>query len=318
MKEKPKKKRKKKSKAMSDGSSVKMGVVGIGVILALLIASWVYVQLGKSIVVGHYGRFNMVLVRENGNVAFVTFDPGEKKIESIDYPGNLFIRSRSVGEYKVSQLYFLGKYDSEEGSFAKRKIQGFMRVPISGHLVSKGDEGTKSDLFKALRSCIYCRGGRSNLSVFDIVALMKRLFSYTWNDRDVDELVRRGVLVSEGEDYSFNKGRMQEYVERRFFDWSIAQENVSVSVINASGSNGMGYDVSDFLSNSGMDVVIVKGYKEVFEKSKLVVGDELLLDSSTVSSFRELLGVADIVVGDTSEHRADVVLFVGKDMMSIF
>ena len=104
-----------------------------GMIL-MIVGGLIYKAWQGNQVVGYSQyRFNMALIEKDQGVSFVSFDPTEKSILYLLFPSNLAINSRSRGEYSISSLYKLGSYNGSGGSFARQKIQGFMRVPIPGY-----------------------------------------------------------------------------------------------------------------------------------------------------------------------------------------
>lgn len=280
----------------------------------LLVKEWRKSQMVMS---GQY-RFNMAMIEKDSGVTFVSFDPTEKSILVIPFPTNLAINSRSNGEYLISSLYKLGSYGDRGGMFARQKIQGFMRVPIPGYLVVKSeDDKAKSKLVRGLRNVIlFPRKTDSSLSRFDAIVLLYRSIRYRYREVAEEELVRAGVIDSN----IYRHERLQEYVGTRLFDWGIGAQGTTVAIVNASGENGLGSDLADFLSNLGLDVVMVRSAKEdeILEVSEWQVDNTSTADNLKYI-FENLFGFGtpkvEIIAG---EYRSKVLIRVGRDAKELF
>ena len=247
-----------------------MIVVGV---IVLILAGLGYKEIKNSQVLGNSQyRFNMAMIGESSGITFVSFDPSEKSILSLTFPSDLAIKSRTSGEYSISSLYKLGSYNGKGGMFARQKVQGFMRVPIPGYIVTSSKKTMSKTSFRlALLKTIFGRVDTS-LSRLDAMTLFVRSGRYSWRSVEEKELVRAGVIA----DNTYHPERMQEYVGSRLFDWNIGSGSTTVAVINASGENGLGSDIADFLTNLGLDVVMVRSVStdSQVEKSEWQVGDE--------------------------------------------
>ena len=261
-------------------------------------------------------RFNLAVIVPGSGVSFVSIDPAEKAILSLSFPTSLAIRSRSVGEYSISSLYKLGSYQGEGGEFVRQKIQGFMRVPVPGYLVTGGKVlKAKSSLRLALLKKILGRA-ETSLSRFDAALLFYRAGKYSWREVGEDELVRSGVIDSN----IYHPERLQEYVGTRLFDWGIGSSGVTVAIVNASGENGLGSDMADFLSNLGLDVVMVRSASgdERLESSEWQVGSSDEADELKYI-FESLFGLSKPKLEKVpEEYRSRVLIRVGSDAKELF
>ncbi len=184
-----------------------------------------------------------------------------------------------------------------------------MRVPVPGYIVGKG--GYKTLLFKAMFG-----GGETSLSRFDALALLIRSGSFKTRTVEEKELVRAGVI----EDNKYKSERLQEYVGSRLFDWGIGGKEITVSIINESGENGLGSDMADFLSNLGLDVVMVRSgnTNELKEHSEWQIEKSDMQDE-LVYIFQNLFEFdAPKIDKIADEYRSQVLIKVGKDAKSLF
>lgn len=285
--------------------------VGIGV------AEWRISQ-----VVGHSQyRFNLALITPEDGVVFVSIDPAEKSILALPFPTNLAITSRTSGEYVVSSLYKLGSYqDQKGGMFARQKIQGFMRVPVPGYVVvGKSQKTIKSSLNSAMRQVVVGQA-ESSLSKLDAVTVLLRSNDYKWREVSEEELVRVAVLERKEKGFVYHPDRLQEYVGTRLFDWGIGASGTTVAILNASGVNGLGSDMADFLTNLGMDVVMVRSVAQSESSSKTEWQVNSLDEEGKLQFIFENLFSLDKpkVEKIPDEYRSQVLIKVGTDAKDLF
>lgn len=305
-------------------SSTKFGFWAVLILLVLMIVSWVVSEFRRSVVFrSEEQRFYMVVAGRSGQVVFTSFDPAENKIVLMPLPEDLYIKSRSVGEYKVGNLFELGNLEDKGGVFLSRKVQGFLRTPILGYVVLDDSEdwNPKKLLSQGLWQSLLPLGGEEgNLSRLDALSLLLRTGSYRSVVLDQSELVRSGVLESRAAGgFTYNYDRLRMFAKERFFDWLIGDEGITVSVNNLSGVDGLGGDVGEFLQTIGADVVMVKEEKKDAKepKTSILVANEVVRRSRTVR-FLERIFEIKAELGETSTYRADVVFFVGQDMTNMF
>lgn len=309
----------KEKKTRKKRLDVRLLVVVVGLAMVVLVAM-LFNVMQFSLVVGKGGRFNLVSVDNYENVLFVSYDAVEEKITVVLFPSELFIRSRSVGEYQIGKLYQLAQYEDDPATFVRRKIQGFMRVPVMGFIVSDGDlgESIQREIFFTLVKRVVGSSG-SNITRLDALTLLLRGQSYAWDIQGIDSLSKEGVLVSRSQGgYGYNPARLMEYVDGKFFDWRVGQERYSVAVIDLSDKRGLATDLSDFITNMGSDVVMVREGEDISVVSRMLVSSDSVQDSYTSQAIINLLGIEKLEIGETEIYRSDIVLFIGSDMESIF
>ncbi len=281
--------------------------------LTLMVVIGIFIKELKTSIVSPETRFNLVYIDEGGKrVSVVTVDPVEEKVMIITYPEKLAITSRSVGEYEIGSLYKLGSYKSQGGEFARRKVQGFMRLPIVGYLVNLDGGGSVNDSLKnSMLKAIWSSRYENNLTIIDAYRLSQAIRSYSGKNVDEDELVRAGVIVRN------SPLALSSYVGKSFFDWGVGREGVTVSIINESGESGLGSDMAEFLDNMGLDVITVKSGSVITDTTKTVVNDPAA-SRATLTFMSRVFNFKPYVVGDTAEYRAGIVMWVGKDALELF
>lgn len=293
------------------------------VIILLVLGGLSVQEWWRSQIVGHLNhRFNLALIVPESSIAFVSFDPTEKSILVLPFPSNLSIRSRTSGEYSLTSLYRLGSYAGQGGMFARQKIQGFMRIPIPGYIVINDKKRVKSkdQLLAGLwSSLLSIKRPDSSLSRFDAAFLLWSVSRFSWKEMSEEGLVRAAVIESIDNKLVYHPERLQEFVGDRFVDWGMGSARVSVAVLNASGENGLGSDMADFLKNVGFDVVMVRSIEgnEWVDHSSWAVADKATA-ATLKDLFHSLFNLADPLIGVKSEYRSQVVITVGKDAKELF
>lgn len=290
--------------------------VGMGIVL-LIALGLVWQEVKRSLVIGHPKyRFNMVLIAKEQGINFFSFDPSERTLLSMEFPVEMVIKSHSQGEYPIASLYKLGSYDGNGGYFVRQKIQGFMRVPVPGYIVSnKSSKSPRANLRLQLIALVFGRS-ESNLSKLDAAYLLLKSFSYRLRSVSEDELIRKGVV----ENKTYHPERLQEFVGSRLFDWGIGAKGTTVAIINMSGVNGLGSDMADFLNNLGLDVVMVRSDEtaQLSERSTWQVEDKATsIEMKYI--FENLFGFgAPKIEKLGEEYRSQILIQVGKDMVNLF
>ena len=288
------------------------GTLLLLILLGLGVREW---QTNR--VVGHSDyRFNLAVIVPDKGVSFVSIDPAEKSILALPFPTDLAINSRGSGEYSISSLYKLGSYTGEGGRFARQKIQGFMRVPVPGYVLTKASKASLKTQLRGALLASMVDNAETNLSRFDAWLLLGRISRYRWREIGQDELVRAGVI----EEKTYHPERLQEYVGSRLFDWGIGESQVTVAIVNASGENGLGSDMADFLTNLGLDVVMLRSVNT----GELLEHSEWQTESSEQAEelsyiFVDLFGLGEAKTEQVGEeYRSSVLLKVGKDAKELF
>lgn len=263
-------------------------------------------------------RFNLVLINPEGEMSLVSWDPVEKSTTAWTFPAGATIRGRNSGEYEVGSLYQLGNYEGKGGMFARQKIQGFLRVPVPAYLViNESGESVKGNLWRGL--ALSWGAQKTNLSLIDRAVLWLRM-NYNFNQVEDSELTRKGVMSEVGGKVSYRFDRLQEYIGTKLFDWQLGGENISVAIVNGSGKDGLGSDVADFLTNWGLDVVMVRtsNAEGVIQKSCWQVG-EAKEAKELQYVFSQLLQLGEAKLETVpQEYRATVLLTVGTDAEDLF
>lgn len=294
----------------------------VGLLLLIMIATGMWIREVKVSLVDPEARFNLLLVDQEGKrVSVVSYDPVEQKELVITYPPNLAIASRSVGEYEMNQLYALGSYKNSGGEFARRKVQGFMRLPIVGYIVKTGSsDSIEKSLRQVLVKRVWSSKIESNLSRFDAVRLWWSSVHFSAKVVGEDELIRSGIIKAKTDhpdEYTYEPERLATYVGNSFFDWGVGVEGATVAIVNDSGVDGLGSDLASFVESMGLDVINVKSGSQTEEHTHYQVQSPKAYPK-TIKLIENVFDFPKYLVGDNSEYRADIVFWAGSDSLELF
>jgi hypothetical protein len=248
----------------------------------------------------------------------VSFDPSEGRVTQLEI-ADIEFRSRSVGQYQMSQLYALGGYESAGGEFVRNKLQGFLRVPLLDYLlVEKLD---KTNIRLALVKQLVGLAEASELSTLDLANLLFWSFSFDWQVVPFETMVKVGAVELVEGKYQVNDLRLRQFVGERLFDWLVGEESWTVSIMNESGKDGLGGDIAAFLTNVGMDVIAVRSGSEVGREKTIVRLSESKAVKSASMRVLELImptSASFEYEQDLGEFRSEVVIILGSDMQYLF
>lgn len=280
-------------------------------LLVVIVVAYGANEYRKSELLGNHFKYVFVKADSSGKVQYVAIDPQVKQIYVLNYPPELEIKSRSVGVYQIAKLYAFGVYEGDPGEFVRKKVQGFMRAPISGYIVS--DLGLKNSLRRAIFS-----EKENTFSRLDALILYLRSLSYTLTEEGEEQLVRAGVIKRVEDKYEYFPERLQQYLSTRIFDWGIGRTGLTAAVINRSGEDGLGKDISQFLINAGVDVVLVGAEEKKEEETWIAVAPRDKEAKETAEVLKGWFFWKKVAEEDTTGKRARMVIYVGRDALKLF
>ena len=299
-------KRSKKRRKRREAREWVLSLLGLGVV-----AGWLVYEMATAKLGWQKRRINLLFIGKGKDGVVVSVDQIGMKVDSLDFPQDSLLKSKSKGYYQVGKLMALAEYEPRPMSFVVAKFQGFLKIPIQAYCrVRKEVElGEKVGLGWVWR----CR--ETNLNFLDKLRLSYLLHKYSLDSKTESDWWRLGILVGDKKEY--DSLRLEEYMKDRFFDWLVAKEGLEIAVVDESGHD-LGEDLATLLENLGIHVVMVKTKDQVRPRSELRVSRRELLKSWSVAAVKESLKVDKVAVGRVDEYRADLVILVGRDLLSLF
>lgn len=265
----------------------------IGFIAVLLLGSGLVRGIKASQWDGQ-SQFAWVMQREE-DIRVKIIIPKQKKSVTLVIPNNTFVKvGFGFGEYRLSKVYDLGKLANQAGKVLTRTVQEFLGVGIKGWQVN----------------------AKSNLSLWDRIRLRWQAAFGVKQTKVVelkDEAAWQEEHLSDGSlIYRVNQVWLDELVHQEIFDQEVAQEGLTVAVLNASGVDGVAGDISRLISNLGIEVRLV-GNLTIQDQSEVVMSQKSQKDSRTIKQIIGSLGINTVRVADILEYRSDILVIIGRD-----
>jgi len=161
---------------------------------------------------------------------------------------------------------------------------------------NNSDIGTDTTTFM-WSTIIHSADWKANLTAFDKIRLMFLSKSITANNKTTETI----SLLNQ-------TSQTDTIITSALTDQEIADENISVQVINATNITGFGQRLGRVLTNIGANVVDVSTAQNIQTKTTIqYYGD----DSYTVDRFEKLLGVTATRI--TTQPIANIVITIGTD-----
>ncbi|MBU1085028.1 MAG: hypothetical protein ABIJ43_06000 [Candidatus Beckwithbacteria bacterium] len=274
-----------------------LGIFFILLICFLVIFNFLWQRARASIWDGS-SRIGIVTF-EKEELDLTVMLPKQKKIVSFKLPFNTLVEAPfGFGEYQLGNIYNLGKLENEGGKLLMKTIQNNFGVFVSG--------------FKVM--------GKSNLTWWDILRI-------TWYESMVadkrkvvnlvnEQVLEEGNLADETKVLRIKTLLLDELINHELFDEKLLAEELEIAVLNASGGEGVAFNLSRLIRNIGGDVTVVSNL-DVIEKSIIQINTEQNLKSYTVEVLASIFNIKKIELVENNQFRADVMVLIGKDYLSL-
>lgn len=213
--------------------------------------------------------------------------PQEKRWRVIELPPNLELPiAQGYGTYRVGALVGLDRLEKRQGQLIVIGLQEALGVVLDG-------DYAHWRWWDRLKLAAVARGRQEMIKFEEVVP---------------------GTLVvgpDGAEAWQVSEADMDKFSSRFLADEAVRTEGIKVTILNATGRTGLARRVARIVTNMGLTVVKL-GESDPREKSRLLVSRDKQ-KSISVQKITSLLQIQRPEVGDTSEYRADAVVFVGAD-----
>ena len=291
---KPQNKKKQKENKVRLG----LGIVFIGFILSLVLAGFLWKKARNSI---WDGKSRLAVVEQNREgLRTILILPEQDRLLQINIPVDLVVQVPfDYGQYQVSKVFELGQLEQVGGKLLTQTVQDLLGVETAGFKV----------------------GAQTNLTWLDKLRWYYQVWFSIEKRIDFDLANTSGVLkvtLRDGNQaYEAREVLIDEMINLELFDQRVVKEGLSLSVVNATGVNGVASKIARILTNLGGEVSLITNQDNQLDRSKVVVKDKDLIKTETVKGVTRLLDVDRVEVGQTGEFRAEVVVVIGKDYVKI-
>lgn len=211
----------------------------------------------------------------------------EKQWRVIELPPSLVLPiAQGYGTYRVGALVGLDRLEKRRGQLVVTGLQEALGIAL---------DGDYQDLNWGIRLRLWLesRGRQETVKWEEVVP------------------VTFVMGPDGGESLQVSEADMDKFSSRFLADEAVRAEGIKVTILNATGRTGLARRVARIVTNMGL-VVVKLGETDPNEKSRLLVNRDKQ-KSISAQKLKNLLQVGRVEVGDTSEHRADVAVFIGAD-----
>ncbi len=275
--------------------SLKLGLNFIIIVLALLILSRLLVTAAKSQWRGS-GEFSWV---EAGGpeVRLETIIPEYSKQISWKIPGNTIVKTAfGYGDYQLKNVYLLGQIDARGGEILARTVQDNLGIAVKGWQVKNHSNMTWRDKLKIWWWQRF-----------------KRNYHLQTNLED-EAVMEPGALADGSKIWRLVPSKLGELVNTATFSQVIANENLTLTLLDSSGAQIDMGQVSRLLTNHGLQVVTASVAKsEPSDKTFLTVKNGDRLKSNSVIWLKVVFPQAEVKVEPQKDFWSDLVLSLGTD-----
>lgn len=281
-----------KKKHKKEAGWKKLVVWFLGLTLLTLSSVWVVRGVKLSQWKGQ-SWFGIVEQEQSFEVKLVSLE--QKKLVRLIIPLETMVRvGFGFGEYRLGKVAQLGELEKKPGLILTKTVQDLLGLPITGWKINK----------------------KSNLTWWDRVRLAW-FEKFIAEEKEVIDLGdslawQEGFLGDQTKIFRVNTSFLDQVLHEQVFNQKLAEEGLSVAILNASGIDGVANNVSRLVSNLGVEVRLVSNAPQQ-EFSIIKVSESKLKPSMTVKNISQFLGINSIEVIDILEYRSDVVIVIGQD-----
>lgn len=186
-----------------------------------------------------------------------------------------------------------------QGKPVNSNLSQYLELPIDGVIrttdISLDKKNLSSNLSKILFSF---NNKKTDLTVIDLL----RLFLYAKNV-SINSIYQRDVD-------STDNLTINSFVSSFFIDSAIANEKITIEVVNATQVYGLANRLATYITNIGGDVVLVSTSDKIEDQSQIYYSNDL---SYTVKRLSRVLGIK--YTKSPKRDISDVTIIIGKDIL---
>ncbi|MCX6816473.1 MAG: LytR C-terminal domain-containing protein [Candidatus Beckwithbacteria bacterium] len=224
------------------------------------------------------GQTNFAWVEQDKDIKVILLIPQQKKEVAFAISAEALAKvGFGFGEYRLGKVFDLGELEKKGGKLLARTAQDLLGIGVTGWQI----------------------GGKSNLSHWDRLRIA---WFRTWQEKG---RVRKIDWQQSSDDL----------IHQAVFDEKIAAEGLTVAVLNATDTEGVGNALSRQIDNLGFEVTLI-GNKDNEKQSYFLI-NERFKNKQALLSLRKWLNINLVKYGDVDEYRSDIVVVVGEDYTTL-
>jgi LytR cell envelope-related transcriptional attenuator len=263
-----------KKTAQKNNKSLKTFFLYIAIVVVLVIVSLAikgFFLIQESKVDPSH-HFTLAVLHQNSVKEIVSFQPETPSVTT------LVIKNSNISYYLLAKEY---------------------GIETDGYIQAVGNISPDATIF-LWESIIHSALWKSNLTLFDKIRLFFLAKNVTANNKTTESVTLA------------NQNSAQDpVILNALSDQDIANENVSIEIINATNVTGFGQRLARVLTNSGANVVAIETAEQTQKKSTITYfGNE----SYTLNFVQKLLGIKARTFA--RQRIADIVITLGYDKIN--
>jgi hypothetical protein len=229
-------------------------ILAIVVVLSFIINEWRSSKYNRTL------GINMVVFGDR-QISLYAIRPLTQTLYALNLPSNLMVKLYDTGaEYPIVSLLQLKDRQGSEKEFVTRSISETLGINVPIYISGKG-LNDEMGLNSRLGSLVL----EGDLGWFDRLALRSDITRAVRSGKVINYDMKSGFLDKnvdpDGEEFVRVNLVFAEYIREKFAYEELYNENLVVSVYNASDSEGVALSLSRVMESSGLKVVQVERKK---------------------------------------------------------
>lgn len=263
--------------------------------------------------------FALITAHESGpvrkNITVIWIDPKKDEMRIITYPPQLEIITNAFGTYPVGSLPALFIQEKRSQKELAQVLSYATTIQLKGVIENSSAQRVNRSVLRASVLQSLYGGTKTSLPYADRIALTE--YIVTSHHRVVEEAIPETVLIEKTEGLEkraeFADPLYRSWLSKRVSHFDLAEDDMSIAVVNASGVRGVGAIASNILERMGFQVLSLGDTSDIRENGVLFLRQTSLTKTST---FIDLQALFPVQVSTDEEEalrkRADLVLYIGK------
>lgn len=255
-------------------------------------------------------RLTLAVQLRNGDVLLANFDPLSQSITRAIIPGETEVEAaRQLGTWRLKSVWKLGEQEGDDGEILAKTIVKTFHFPVEAWSTAGGAGFSSPNTWEILKALF--AGYKTNLSFWDKVNLVFFSLAVKARDRLDFSLTDAGYLYQTKlvDGVGFQKrAKVPASVSNIFADSVISQENLRISIINASGDSSLAGNIVETIEVMGGRVVSVRNLKKE--------GGDCVLAGDDSLTKREIEIIFSCWEGDEERSISgdfDIEIYLGQD-----
>lgn len=278
------------------------------------------------------GSINLIIM--SNYISILHLSPGEGRVFLLKIPAETYLEvPGGYGSWRADAIYNLGEAEqSFKGvNLLKSSVASFLGLPVDGFMQIEGRFKQKphDEVIKEVKNPAFVfeliSATRSDLSSVELAKIFWEMSKTRFDKIEIlDSLAlgffERKKLLDGAEVLVPDPYKIDPFVEDNLSNASFREEQLTISVFNATSTPGLAKKAARVITNLGGSVVQISGYPDQKVKSIIFSKDEEM--SKTYKKLARIFDIdcqgkiCDILPEHLEADRAQIILILGEDAQS--